>query len=300
MAEQPVYGGIEAGGTKFVCAAGTGPDDTGTPARIETRTPKETLQEVIAFFVRHPVAGIGIGSFGPLDLDPASSTYGHITTTPKAEWRGADLAGPLREALDVPVVVDTDVNAAALGERTWGAGKGLDDLVYLTVGTGIGGGAVVNGKLLHGRGHPEMGHLLLPHDLQRDPFAGCCPYHGDCWEGLASGEAMRLRWGRPAEELPPDHPGWGLEADYLAAGIMTVMVTLSPRKVVAGGGVGTAPGLLPLVREKLVALLDDYGDFPNTIRDMNDFLVPPGLGDRSGVLGAIALAMAADGPSRRS
>jgi len=297
MDNQPVYGGIEAGGTKFVCAAGTGPDDTGTPERIETRTPKETLGEVITFFVKHPVAGIGIGSFGPLDLDPASPTYGHITTTPKQEWRGADLIGPLQEALDVPVVLDTDVNAAALGERTWGAGKGLSDLVYVTVGTGVGGGAVVNGKLLHGVTHPEMGHLLLPHDLQRDPFPGDCPYHGDCWEGLASGEAMRLRWGCPAEELPPDHPAWELEADYLAAGIMTVAVTLSPQRVVVGGGVGTSPGLLPLVREKLVALFNDYGAFPNTTRDMNDFLVLPGLGDRSGMLGGIALAMEAVAPS---
>ena len=298
MTDTKVYGGIEAGGTKFVCAAGTGPDDIGTPVRFATRAPKETLADVIAFFREHPVAALGIGSFGPLDLDPTSPSYGTITTTPKEEWRGAGLAGPLREALGVPVVVDTDVNAAALGERTWGAGLGLNDLVYLTVGTGIGGGAVVNGKLLHGVGHPEMGHLLLPHDLQKDPFPGCCPYHGDCWEGLASGEAMRQRWGRPAEDLPNDHPGWELEAGYLAAGIMTIVTTLSPEKVVVGGGVGSAPGMLPAVREKLATLLNDYGAFPNTLEKMNDFLVPPGLGDRSGVLGAIALAITAETPSR--
>ncbi len=291
MAETAAYGGIEAGGTKFVCAAGTGPEDIGAPVRFETRTPRETLGEVIEFFREHPVAGLGIGSFGPLDLDPASPAYGHITTTPKQEWRGVDLVGPLREALDVPVALDTDVNAAALGERTWGAGRGLDNLVYLTVGTGIGGGAVVNGELLHGTTHPEMGHLLLPHDPAKDPFPGCCPYHEDCWEGLASGEAMRLRWGRPAEDLPNDHPGWDLEAGYLAAGIMNIVVTLSPARVVVGGGVGTAPGLLPLVREKLAMLLNDYAAFPGTTQDMNDFLVLPGLEDRSGVLGAIALAM---------
>jgi fructokinase len=260
--------------------------------------PKETLGEVVTFFREHPVANLGIGSFGPLDLDPASATCGHITTTPKLEWRGTDLVRPLREALGVPVALDTDVNAAALGERTWGAGRGLNDLIYLTVGTGIGGGAIVNGKLLHGLTHPEMGHLLLPHDLEKDPFPGCCPYHGDCWEGLASGDALRLRWGRPAEDLPPDHPGWDLEAEYLAAGIMDLVLTLSPAKVIVGGGVSMAPGLLPLVREKLSTLLDDYAAFPSTTADMNDFIVPPGLGDRSGVLGAIALAMGADAPSR--
>jgi fructokinase len=294
MAETAAYGGIEAGGTKFVCAAGTGPDDVRGWERIETRTPRETLAEVIEFFREHPAAGLGIGSFGPLDLDLASPTYGSITTTPKDEWRNTDLAGPLREALDLPVTLDTDVNAAALGELTWGAGRGLKNLVYLTVGTGIGGGAVVNGELLHGRTHPEMGHLLLPHDLERDPFPGCCPYHGDCWEGLASGEAMRLRWDRPAEDLPADHPAWKLEAEYLAAGIMDLVVTLSPERVVVGGGVGTAPGLLAAVREKLSMLLNDYAAFPSTTPDMNDFLVPPGLGDRSGVLGALALAIKAD------
>jgi fructokinase len=297
MADGPVYGGIEAGGTKFMCAAGTGPEDVRGWERIETRSPGETLRDVVRFFREHPVAGLGIGSFGPLDLDPASPGYGRITTTPKADWRDTALVQPLREALGVPVTLDTDVNAAALGEWTWGAGRGARNLIYLTVGTGIGGGAIADGKLLHGMTHPEMGHLLPPHDPARDPFPGCCPYHGDCWEGLASGEAMRQRWDRPAEDLPPDHEGWDLEADYLAAGVMSLMMTLSPERVVVGGGVAAAPGLLATVRERLAGRLNGYGAFPDTIEGLNGFIVPPGLGNRSGVLGALALAMRQDAPS---
>jgi fructokinase len=293
MEKERVYGGIEAGGTKFVCAAGTGPEDIRALTRITTGPPPATLANVIDFFRAHPVAGLGIGSFGPLDLDPASPGYGSITTTPKAEWRHVDLAGPLEKALGVPVTLDTDVNAAALGELTWGAGRGVDNLVYVTVGTGIGGGAIVNGRLVHGLAHPEMGHLLLPHDRQKDPFSGDCPYHGDCWEGLASGAAMRHRWGRPAEELPAGHPAWELEADYLAAGLMNIVVTLSPQRIIVGGGVGAAPGLLPRVRTRLRERLNGYLAQRSIMEGMDGFLVPPGLGDRAGVLGAIALAIAA-------
>ena len=199
-----LYGGIEAGGTKFVCAVGSGPDDVRAEARFPTTTPAETLGQAIAFFeaqqrVYGRLAGLGIASFGPVDPRPGSPTFGFVTTTPKPGWAQADVAGPLRRALGAPVGFDTDVNGAALGEWRWGAGQGLDTLVYLTIGTGVGGGAVVGGQLVHGLLHPEMGHLRLPRDPVRDPFPGICPYHGDCLEGLAAGPALEKRWGARAE-----------------------------------------------------------------------------------------------------
>lgn len=216
----PLYGAIEAGGTKFVCGVGTGPDDVRTLTRFPTTTPSETLQRTVAFFrEQQPVAAVGIGSFGPLDPNPASATFGHILKTPKSGWSNTDVVGPLRDALGVPVALDTDVNAAALGEHTWGAGQDVRHLLYLTVGTGIGGGAVVDGQPLHGLLHPEMGHLLIPR-VEGDDFAGSCPFHGGCLEGLAAGPALERRWGTRAEHLPEDHPAWDLEAQYLARALV--------------------------------------------------------------------------------
>ncbi len=293
--DKRVYGGIEAGGTKFVCAAGTGPDDIREITRIPTTTPDETIAKVVEFFSQPSIrnlAGIGIGSFGPIDLNPASPTWGYITSTPKTGWKQTDLAGKIEQALRAPVKFDTDVNAAALGEKAWGAAKGLDNFIYLTVGTGIGGGAMVNGQLLHGLTHPEMGHILVPHNRERDPYLGGCPYHGDCLEGLASGEAMRIRWKKPAEELPPDHQGWALEADYLAAGLMNFICTLSPERIIIGGGVMKQERLLPMVRKYLSDILIDYIDHPAITKNIDTFIVPPALGEEAGVLGAIALAKA--------
>ena len=211
-------GAIETGGSKVICAVGTGPDDIRDRIRIPTTAPSETLAEVTEFLLRHhretPLAAVGVGSFGPLDLRPGSPTYGHVAATPKPGWPYANLLGPIREALNLPVALDTDVNAAALGEHRWGAGVGLDSLVYITVGTGIGGGAVVAGRPLHGASHPEMGHGRIPHDRAVDPFEGFCPYHVDCLEGLASGPAIEARWGHPAESLPEGHHAWDLEAGY--------------------------------------------------------------------------------------
>src|SRR5688500_5656056 len=247
-----LVGGIEAGGTKVVCAVGTGPDDVRAEARVPTTTPAETLGRVVAFFAeqaaRAPLAALGVACFGPIDLDPRSPTFGWITTTPKPGWRDVDVVGPLRAALRVPVAFDTDVNAAALAEQRWGAGQRLGTLVYVTVGTGIGGGAVVDGRPLHGLVHPEMGHVRVPHDRARDPFDGICPAHGDCWEGLATAPAIAARWGRPPETLPDDHPAWALEARYLALGLANLVLTLSPERVVLGGGVMARAALYPLVR----------------------------------------------------
>ena len=289
-----LYGGIEAGGTKFVCAVGTGPDDLRAVTVIETTTPAETIGQAIAFLQEQasqtPLTAIGIASFGPVDLDPTSKTYGYITATPKPGWRYADLQGRVQRALGVPVAFDTDVNGAALGEHRWGAAQQQDNVIYLTVGTGVGGGALVHGQLLHGLLHPEMGHILLPHDWQADPYAGFCPYHGDCLEGLAAGPAIEARWGQPAQTLAPDHPAWALEAHYLALGIVSLSLALSPQRVVLGGGVMHQQALYPMIREKVRAKLNGYLQAPLILDRPDEYIVPPGLGDRAGVLGAIALA----------
>jgi fructokinase len=256
-----VYGGIETGGTKWECAVGTGPDDLRARATIPTTTPEETIGRVVAFFEREgPVAAIGIGSFGPVDTNPDSPTWGHITSTPKPGWAFTDVGQTIRRRLSVPVAFDTDVNAAALGEHRWGAAQGLDTFCYITVGTGIGGGGMARGKLLHGLVHPEFGHMRIPHDRDADPFEGVCPYHGDCWEGLASGLAIEARWGRPAVELAGDDAVWELEARYLALGLVCVICVLSPERIVLGGGVMSTPGLLPLVQREVAALMNGYLD----------------------------------------
>ncbi|MCL6430961.1 MAG: ROK family protein [Anaerolineae bacterium] len=287
-----MYGGIEAGGTKFVCAVGSGPDDLQAEERFPTTTPKDTIARAIDFFraQRSPLLAVGIASFGPVDPNPASPTFGHITTTPKPGWAHTDIVGAVRQALGVPVGFDTDVNGAALGEHCWGAARGLDTFIYLTVGTGIGGGGMVNGRLIHGLMHPEMGHVRVPHDLALDPFPGACPYHGDCLEGLAAGPAIEQRWGRPGETLPPDHPAWPLEARYLALGLVNYIVTLSPQRIIIGGGVMEQPQLFPLVRREVQALLNGYLQVPAILEDIDGYIVPPTLGRRAGVLGAIALA----------
>ncbi|MGH7567095.1 MAG: ROK family protein [Gemmatimonadota bacterium] len=284
-----VLGGIEAGGTKFVCGVGTSPDDLAV-ASFPTASPEATLEDVVGFFRDADFGAIGIGSFGPVDLDPASATYGHITSTPKLAWRQFDLAGTLRGALHVPVGFDTDVNAAALGEARWGAAQDVSDFLYLTVGSGIGGGAVVAGQVVHGLVHPEMGHIRVPHDLARDPYPGGCPYHGDCLEGLAAGPALEERWGAPAAELPADHPAWELEAHYLALGLATWVCTLSPQRIVMGGGVMQRELLFPLVRHELQRLLGGYVQSHALGGDIERYVTPPGLRNRAGVLGALVLA----------
>jgi fructokinase len=287
-----LYAGLEAGGTKFVCAVGTGPDNVIAKTQFPTTTPEETIGKAIEFFQQAgaPLDGIGIASFGPLDLDKKSPRYGFITTTPKPGWADTDLVKPFRDAFNVPVSLDTDVNGAALGEGKWGAAVGLDTFIYLTIGTGIGGGAIINGKPLHGLVHPEMGHILLPHDNQKDSFNGCCPYHNDCFEGLASGTAVGKRWGQPAESLAPTHPAWALEAEYIAAGVVNIILTVSPQKVILGGGIMKVPGLLDKVRVKVKTLLNNYVNSPAVKNDIDTYILPPALGDMAGVLGAIALA----------
>ena len=282
------YGGVEAGGTKWVCATGTGPTDVEELVTFPTTQPDETLARAADFLAGDgSLAAVGIASFGPIYVE-----RGRITTTPKPGWAQTDVVGPLRERLGVPLAFDTDVNAAALAEHRWGAAAGLETFVYITVGTGIGGGGLANGKLMHGLLHPELGHMRVPHDLERDPFPGVCPYHGDCLEGLASGDAIQARWGRPPEELD-DPEAWRLEADYLALGLVNVVCTLSPQRIVLGGGVMNAPGLFALVRERVRDLVAGYVDAPELGDAIDGYIVPPALGDRAGVLGALELARSA-------
>lgn len=287
-----MLGGIEAGGTKFVCGIGTGPDDL----RVEqfpTSTPEVTLPQVLAFFREQggdELDAVGIGTFGPVDLDLTSPTYGHITTTPKPGWGNFDLAGTIARELNLPVGFDTDVNAALMGEARWGSAEGLSDSVYLTIGTGIGGGAMAHGQMVHGLVHPEMGHLRIPHDLKADPFPGVCPYHGDCLEGLASGPAIQKRWNAPAATLPEDHPAWALEAHYLGLALMNLVVTLSPQRILLGGGVMQQPHLFKLLRAEFAKQLNGYVQHPEILDRLDQFIQPPGLGSKAGILGCLVLA----------
>lgn len=294
MHNQPQFGGIEAGGTKFVCAIGTGPDRLHARASFATTTPERTLEQAITFFRTHtpatPLAAIGVASFGPVDPDRRSARFGYITTTPKPGWAFTDVAGTIGRALGVPVAFDTDVNGAALAEYRWGAAQGLETFIYLTVGTGIGGGGMVSGKLMHGLMHPEMGHIAIPHDVANDPFPGVCPYHKDCLEGLATGPAIARRWGRRAEELPPTHPAWALEAHYLSLGLVTFICTLSPQRIILGGGVMRQAHLFALIRREVKMLLNGYISRLDDDEMLARYIVPPELGDQAGVLGALALA----------
>jgi fructokinase len=292
---EPLYGAVEAGGTKFVCMVGTGPEDIREQTRFPTASPEAALRETVTFFRSAEsrlgkLAAIGIASFGPVDVRAASSTFGFITSTPKPGWANVNIAGALRTAFDVKIGFDTDVNAAALAEWRWGAAQGLDTFLYLTIGTGIGGGGMANGRLMHGLVHPEMGHVRIPHDFEMDPFAGTCPFHGDCLEGLASGPAMAARWLQPAEQLPPNHPGWTLEARYLALALVNFICTVSPERIVMGGGVMSSGHLFPVIRPYVLELLNNYVRAPQLLHGIDDYIVAPWLGAHAGVLGALALA----------
>jgi len=289
-----LFGGIEAGGTKIICAVGTGPEDIRAEIRFPTTQPVEAIATAIRFFKEQEakfgkLTAVGIASFGPVDLNPHSPYFGYITSTPKPGWANTDIVGEFQRALDVPIGFDTDVNGAALGEWRWGAAQGLDTFIYLTIGTGIGGGAMVNGKLLHGLLHPEMGHILIPHDRQMDPFPGNCPYHEDCFEGLATGPSVEKRWGQRGETLPVDHPAWELEAHYIALALVNFILAVSPKRIILGGGVMQQQQIFPHIRTNVQKSLNDYVRASQILEQIDEYIVPPALGGRAGVLGAIAL-----------
>lgn len=293
-----LFGCIEAGGTKFVVGLVQRDRVIVARAHVHTRAREETIGEAIAWLeaasrLHGRIAGVGIASFGPVGLDRSRADWGHILTTTKPGWSGTDMAGPFARAFGCPVGFDTDVNGAALAENLWGAGMDADVSAYLTVGTGIGGGAIVRGVPLHGFGHPEMGHAFPPRHPDDRDFAGVCPFHGACFEGLASGPAIVARWGATLSDLPASHPGHAIVAFYLAQLTVALSALLAPQRIVMGGGVMEAPGLIARIREARTMIAGGY--FPGEAQDV---IVPPALGTDAGLLGALVLAM--DATSRAS
>lgn len=304
-----LIGGIEAGGTKMVCAVAEVNDAAiGEGAAIKagmdsnvrilervsipTRMPEETFADMIAFFEGKGIEALGIGCFGPVDLNKNSKTYGYITKTPKPGWADCDVVGTFERALHVPVGFDTDVNGAILGEVTWGAAKGCDSAIYITIGTGVGVGVYCNGGLLHGLVHPEAGHILLARH-PKDTYAGKCPFHGTCMEGLSSGPAIEARWGKPARELAGRLEVWDLEAYYIAQAVANYVLTYSPEKIILWGGVMHQEQLFALVREKVKEVLGGYVHHDMVEAHISDYIVPPALGEDPGILGAISLGIQA-------
>jgi fructokinase len=294
MRTETLYGGVEAGGTKFVCCVASGPTHIVEEVRLATTTPEETLRKVVQFFERYVATGqlktIGVGCFGPLDLNPHSPAYGFITATPKPNWSNTDIRGVLQRELRVNIAFDMDVNAAAVGEHVWGASRGADPSLYLTIGTGIGGGYLKDGKPLVGLLNLEMGHIRIPHSRERDPFEGSCPFHGDCFEGLASGPAIEKRLGVKGATVPESDAFWELEADYIALALVNYILTLSPKKIIVGGGVMQREFLFARVRNRVSELLNGYVSSKMILEKIDQYIVPPGLGNQAGSMGAIALA----------
>lgn len=295
MDTENLYGAIEAGGTKFVCSVASGPEHIVEEIRFATTTPQETLKKTVQFFEPYVASGriktLGVGCFGPLDLDPRSPTYGSITSTPKPHWSNINVRAILQRDLDVNIAFDMDVNAAAVGEYIWGASRGCNPSLYLTIGTGIGGGYLVNGKPLVGLLNLEMGHIRIPHSRERDPFEGCCPFHGDCFEGLANGPAIEKRLGVKGASVPENDPFWDIEAEYIAAALTNYILVLSPEKIILGGGVMQREFLFPKVRNQVMQLLNGYVSSSVILDHIDQYIVPPELGNQSGSMGAIALAM---------
>ncbi len=285
-----IHGALEAGGTKMVCSTGGADGRILSRESFPTLSPGETIPAIVAFFRAAGIGALGIGSFGPVDLNPRSKTYGHITSTPKPGWADFPLYRTLSEALGVPCGFDTDVNVAALGEYTLGAAKGLSSCVYVTVGTGVGGGIIMENNLVHGLVHPELGHIWLRPRADDPAPHGFCPFHDGCLEGLASGPAIEKRWGKKAEDLPPDHPAWALEAHYLAQMCVDAIVTFSPERIILGGGVMQQAFLFPMIRAETLAMLGGYVRHEMILRRIDELIVPPGLGNNSGVTGALLLA----------
>lgn len=284
-----LLGAIEGGGTKFICGIGTKEGEIRERISIPTTTPAATLGAAMEFFAGKGIQAIGIGTFGPIHVNRSSPSYGSIAGTPKPHWSGYPIVEHVARHLGVPVGFDTDVNAAALGEATWGAAKGLNSCLYMTVGTGIGAGAFAEGRLIHGLTHPEMGHVLVRRH-PGDTYEGRCPFHKDCLEGLAAGPAIEERWGRKAYELDEEHEAWRLESYYIAQALTQYILILSPEKIILGGGVMNQSHLFPLIRRDVALLLNGYVAHPALAEGEETYIVPPALGGNAGLTGALALA----------
>ncbi len=282
-------GALEAGGTKMVCAIGDESGNIFERVSIPTVTPDETLPKLIDYFKDKNIEALGIGCFGPIDLHKDSKTYGYITSTPKLAWRNCNIVGALGEALKVPVGFDTDVNGSMIGEATWGIAKNKNSGIYITIGTGVGVGAMVEGKLLHGMLHPEAGHIMLK-AREDDTYKGWCPYHGTCLEGMAAGPAIEKRWGEKGDKLSDRAEVWDLEAYYIAQALIAYIYILSPEIIILGGGVMHQMQLFPLVRDYVRKL---NGGYVNTdlLDDLDNYIVPPSLNDNQGIMGAIKLGI---------
>lgn len=285
-------GAIEAGGTKFVCGIGNEMGIIEDRISFPTEQPETTIGKVMEYFRSKQVEAIGIGSFGPIDMDLSSPTYGYVTTTPKPGWSNYNFLGEMKQALDVPIGWDTDVNVAALGEVTWGAAKNLDSCLYYTIGTGVGVGVIAEGKLVHGLVHPEAGHVLIKRHPE-DSFKGVCPYHHDCLEGMASGPAIEKRWNQQGHNLSVDHPAWSLEAYYIGQAVTNAILMLSPKKVILGGGVMKQTHLFPLIHKEVQKNLNGYISNDAVQSHIAEYIVAPGLGDNAGLCGALALGLRA-------
>jgi fructokinase len=285
------FGAIETGGTTIRCAWGEADGTLRDIDDVPTGTPAEAVDAIRGYFAGAPaIERAGLAAFGPIDVERSGARWGTLLDTPKPGWSGARLGPDVERALGVPVLLDTDVNAAALAEHRWGAARDADPVAYVTAGTGIGLGVLVGGRPLHGLLHSEGGHVAVRR-ADGDDFPGCCPFHGDCWEGMAAGPAIAARWDADPAALPDDHPAWALEAQYLAQGIATIVLVLAPRRVVLGGGVGTRAGMLDAVRDALPAALGGYPGRPAAGAEIERLVVAPGLGARAGLAGALALGI---------
>lgn len=294
---QKIFGAVELGGTKITVIAAINLKTIISKKVFPTLSPKETLQDIIEFFKSvligdtYKYEAIGVGSFGPLDLNPESRTYGYITSTPKQGWQFINIKKEIESTLNTVVYLETDVNASALGEFFLYPENKIKNLVYITIGTGIGAGIIINGKIVHGMVHPEFGHIRIPHDYRQDPFPGICPFHRDCFEGLASGPAMTERWQQPPEKLPTDHIAWELEAEYIAYAIANLICTISPEIIVFGGGVMQRPLLLKMIQSKTRCVLSGYIKSKSLDENISDYIVTPRLKEDSGILGALSMAI---------
>ena len=283
-----IMAAVEAGGTKFNCGLGDENGNIIDQVSIPTTTPEETMKKVIEYFKDKKFDVMGVGSFGPIDPIKGSKTYGHITKTPKAYWSDYNLIGELKKHFDVPMEFDTDVNGAALAEAWWGAGKGFKNVMYITVGTGIGAGATVDGKMLQGLTHPEMGHISVKRHPE-DTFEGTCSFHGDCLEGMAAGPAIEKRWGKKGIELAEDNRVWEMEAYYLSQALVNYILILSPEKIIMGGGVMKQKQLFPLIHKNVKEMLNGYVDKKEILEDIENYIIYPGLGYYAGFIGSFAL-----------